>query len=134
MVNYMTEVAKILGIEIGEEFEASNGYIYKLTEHGLICPNFQNNDEEDYAHVLCCLLNGTYFIKRQPWKPKYGEEYWYVNESGSVYKNTFDNCSDYMTNHMNYYKLGNCYKTFAEASSSREKWKNFYRSDNVLEV
>lgn len=35
---------------------------------------------------------------------------------------------------MNYYKLGNCYRTKAEAEFNRDKWMAFYASDEVLEV
>ena len=40
----------------------------------------------------------------------------------------------YMSNHVNRYKLGNCYRTKEEAEANRDKWVKFYKSDEVLEV
>ena len=36
MVNYMSQVAKMLEVELGEEFECNNGYKYVLREDGII--------------------------------------------------------------------------------------------------
>ena len=39
MANYMSQVAKMLEVELGEEFECSNGYKYVLREDGIIESN-----------------------------------------------------------------------------------------------
>ena len=129
MTNYMTEVAKILGVELDEEFEV-RGYTYKLTNNGLVCTMFPQKDEEDYEHMLRVILTGEYPIKRKPWKPKEGESYYIVETNGSIgveewWAETID---------MNYYKIGNCYRTSEEAEANHEKWVAFYASDEVLEV
>lgn len=36
MANYMSQVAKMLEVELGEEFKCSNGYKYVLREDGII--------------------------------------------------------------------------------------------------
>ena len=129
MTNYMAEVAKILEVELDEEFEV-RGYTYKLTNNGLVCTMFPQKDEEDYEHMLRVILTGEYPIKRKPWKPKEGEPYYIVETNGSIgveewWAETID---------MNYYKIGNCYRTSEEAEANHKKWVAFYASDEVLEV
>ena len=36
MANYMSQVAKMLEVELGEEFECNNGHKYVLRENGII--------------------------------------------------------------------------------------------------
>lgn len=75
-------------------------------------------------------LTGFTTVKRKPWKPKDEEEYWLVDQCGNVVSlNWMDNflC---ITN----YKIGNCYRTCEEAEANRDKWIEFYKSDEVLEV
>lgn len=54
---YMKEIAKLLGVEIGEEFKTTNSFdfvTYKITEDGLFdC--FGNKDRE----TLSMILEGT---------------------------------------------------------------------------
>ena len=81
-------------------------------------------------YLLMHLIYGDYTIQSKPWKPKEDEDYWYVDGRG-------DTWSTYWVEHadnMNYYKLGNCYRTEEEAEANREKWVAFYESDEVLEV
>ena len=133
MANYMAEVAKLLGVEIGERFKLSsdfNDYVYDyyLTEHGIVL------DEKGQSCVstdlLCGILYGEYTIKRKPWKPKLNEMFYIVVRDGTVRYMHWDDC----TNHNNYYKLGNFYRTYEEAEANRDKWISFYASDEILEV
>lgn len=127
-MNYMPEVAKVLGVELGEVFEIDGfNEAYFLDNDGLYCFNgsyFKCNEK------LSDLLSGYLTIKRNHWKPKEDEEYWLVNQCGNVISlNWIDNflC---ITN----YKIGNCYRTKEEAKANRDKWVAFYASDEVLEV
>ena len=127
MANYMAEVAKMLGVELGEKFYVGP---YNLTyvllddgvhnvSSGLLCPD-----------SLTDLLSGKWIIKRKPWKPSAGDQYWYVSSNGSVdYYCWTDDILDFLT-----YKLGNCYRTREEAEANCDKWVKFYESDEVLEV
>ena len=141
MANHMSEVAKMLGVELGEEFMCSNGYEYILKDNGIIESRYSNDArfcESIFSATLNDLLNGKLTIKRKPWKPKDDENYWYIDEngeawSGEAWRNRFDDC-EYASDHMNYYKLGNCYRTREEAEANRDKWVAFYASDEVLEV
>ena len=127
MANYMAEIAKMLGVNICEEFEIK-GYPnrYMFINDGMI------NVESGFMcdGTMWKLLTGEATIKRPPWKPKYDEYYYHIGESGYSYEKKW--YSDVMD--MLYYKLGNCYRTKEEAEANRDKWVAFYASDEVLEV
>lgn len=133
MANYMADVAKLLGVEIGEEFKVCrNGEAtVKLTENGLkiltvLGPLIDNANDV----CLSKILTGEYIINRGPWKPKRDEFYWNVRLEDNIYLTKWmDDVIDY-----NNYKLGNCYRTKKEAEENRDKWSRFYASDEVLEV
>lgn len=128
MANHMAEVAKMLGIELGEPFMVGD-YKYHFTEKGL-CYNDVPDSEKSCVWVLYYLLNGTYTIKRKPWKPSKGDKYWHISSNGSAdYYCWTDDTLDFLT-----YKFGNCYRTREEAEANRDKWVAFYASDEVLEV
>ena len=129
MTNYMAEVAKILEVELDEEFEV-RGYTYKLTNNGLVCTMFPQKDEEDYEHMLRVILTGEYPIKRKPWKPRVGEQFYFIDMDG---KSCCLTCG-YNNHSLILYKIGNYYRTREAAEADAEKWVQFYASDEVLEV
>ena len=132
-MNHMTEVAKMLGVEIGQEFKCNNGYKYILTENGIIESFHVGNrlvGVDNFSVILCRLLNGTMTIVPRPFKPNNEEIYWSVDRHGNASLNIWKGSSkDYM-----FYKVGNCYRTEAEAKVDCDKWAAFYASDDVLEV
>ena len=73
--NYMKETAKLLGVEINEEFKIGTFLnSYKLTEQGLF---FKNNKEWEYADAtLSDLLTGKIEILKSQWKPRINEVYY----------------------------------------------------------
>ena len=135
MANYMAEVAKLLGVEIGEDI--------LIKEYpDIVCVFY--NDELYIRHIkdaICTipssemvlhkLLTGKYVIKRKPWKPKDTEAFWHVDACGNMKCWRWENKVD---DYLNLYKLGNCYRTKKEAEANRDKWISFYASDEVLEV
>ena len=135
-MNYMSEVAKMFGVELGEEFElkSPNDSCYTLamfTDDGLKIIETNVSDQCFWKpYALEHLLKGTYTIKRKPWKPKLHEHYYFIDEEGYVYSETWDNQYPDII----FYKLGNCYKTYEEAEANSAKWVAFYKSDEVLEV
>lgn len=136
-MNHMEEVAKMLGVELGERFKCDNGQEYELTPNGIkgifdypIDPRYE--DEKLFNNVLVALLNGEIDIAPKPWRPKDGATFWYVDKHGRVWDDYWD--EDYGVDHLNYYRLGNCYRTKQEAEANRDKWVAFYASDEVLEV
>lgn len=138
MTNYMPEVAKMLGVDLGERFTIKDldGEImgtaiidecgFKLLEHNV---NYTNSWLQ---YTLENLLTGKYTIERKPWKPEDGDSFFFVIETGEVYDSVFS--SKFGSDHLNYYKLGNCYRIKEEAEANRDKWIAFYASDEVLEV
>ena len=135
-MNYMSEVAKMLGVELGEEFEIimPNASCYAnamFTDVGVIITDHNVFDGVTWKpYVLGHLLNGKYTIKRKPWKPSLDEEYYYVDETGYACSDPWvDSALDFV-----FYKIGNCYKTKEDAEKDKDKWIKFYESDKVLEV
>lgn len=112
-MNYMKEVAEMLGVEIGEEFDIilpenipSEYNPFKIGERGLVGKN--GNLANDY---LLTLLNGISEIKKSPWKPKYGEWFWIVKSTGRVI--SIKNLG--AESDAGLIEFGNCFKTQEEA-------------------
>ena len=139
MANYMAEVAKMLGVELGEEFEikyprpvtvkttavfSENGFRIVDTDEYILTPN-------RHESILHSLLKGDLTVKRKPWKPENDDMFFVVAYDGSILTKYWD---DECTTHKTYYKIGNCYRHFNEAKDYREKWMAFYASDEILEV
>ena len=132
MENKMDKVAEILGVEIGEKFKIQypNGEIsdcyYRFTENGIY-----GDDHSVGSRFLLNLVIGKYTILKSPWKPVEGELYFYIDQKGTVYGTSFSETCLY---DFNLYKLGNCYCTKEEAEANRDKWIEFYTSDEVLKI
>ena len=89
-MNHKKEVAKMLGVELGEEFEikgAESDNPFKLCNTGLF-----NREEFRSPGMLNELLNGNYEIVKKPWVPKDGENVWAVHADGSVGDTCFMSC------------------------------------------
>ena len=72
--NYMADVAKMLGVELEEEFKIDSSYtIYKFYKNGLC---FQCGGAWLRAdNILIDLIKGDSKIVKLPWQPKKGEVY-----------------------------------------------------------
>lgn len=116
--NYMPEIARMLGVEIGEEFDI----LYKdgtAMEDGPL--KFTNEtildcDGDDLqCWRLCCLLTGEYTIQKRPWRPKGNEMYWFVESDGDVCCSCFykDNVDD-----LALLNMGNCFPTEEAAEAA----------------
>ena len=87
-MNHMKEVAKMLGVEMGEEFEIEGMYEnpFRLTERGLY---------DCYGHmmplVLHNLITGNYEIVEKPWVPKDGEMAWITGFGDNAMRTVFRN-------------------------------------------
>lgn len=120
--NLIPEIAKMLGVEIGEEFEIKGrkGLTYKFIIDELIVCN-DNNTETAYISAnmtLVSLIRGNSEIIKLPWKPKKGELY---------YSFGFRNCPKWGVSQQNWgnhpcdYALldkGWIYRTRAEAEAA----------------
>lgn len=92
--NYMPEIAQMLGVEIGEEFDVldSEGCVkgigpYMFTNEDII------NGDGGRAHdwLLLYLLYGKNTIRKRPWEPKVGELFWTINGKGDAEQYHFTN-------------------------------------------
>ena len=116
--NYMEEIARMLGVELGEEFDIEGRWNpYKITESGLI-DRFGGNEPD----ILLYLLSGIEEItkKEKPWMPKDGENVFYVNinDNGAIWKDVFTADDLYCVVDL---ALGWVFKTHEEAEAHKEE-------------
>lgn len=122
MANYMKEIAKMLGVKLGERFKI-NGEKYYITKEGLF------DDDDDLCTIIFMhLLTGKYTIEKLPWKPQKGDTYWFIGADAGVTSNNWnDDYIDY-----SFYCAGNCFKTkesaLEHAPEIIEKMKSFYEN------
>ena len=112
--NYMADVAKMLGVELEEEFTVPNkvATLKISAKDGLMC-KFKDNKNWEYCTLyLQELLMGDMEIVKLPWKPKKDENYYYpdVNEKSVGIFDWQDDNFDYAM-----LALGMCYRTREEA-------------------
>ena len=118
MTSHMAEVAKLLGVELGESFrlEKYNCY-FRFTENGLErSPDGINNWSIAHNLTLIAVLNGTATIKR---KPKYNEKYYIPSISNAFGYNSFYWRGD--DSDEKYYNFGIICKSKEEAIALRQK-------------
>lgn len=77
--NCMAAVAKLLGVELGEEFIIENKdrketVVLAADGFHVIQPN--NVVGPDHGKLLSKVLQGLYEVKQKPWEPKYKEYYY----------------------------------------------------------
>ena len=88
--NCMAAVAKMLGVEIGEEFIIENADRKEnvvLAADGLHVIQPNNVVGPDHGKLLSKVLQGLYELKKRPWEPKYKEPYYRPN---TIYKEVSD--------------------------------------------
>ena len=62
-MNYMKQVAQMLGVELEEEFSISNtGLIYKFVDNGLLQKHIPIMTWHYDNNTLRCLLSGEYAV------------------------------------------------------------------------
>lgn len=79
MANLIPEIAKMLGLKLGEEFkiDTSGDDIFKITESGVWMRKSIDKEEwleKPFEFVMLC--NGDAEIIRLPWEPKEGESFY----------------------------------------------------------
>lgn len=134
MTSHMEEVAKILGVEFGENFEIVNSFNGEwianacIGRYCLYYSDYNASYKESSGCTLERLLTGAYTINQklqEPWEPRLGEIYWHVSMSGTINYYVWGGSRLDVYN----YKLGNCYQTEREAKDNRDKWVAFYASE-----
>lgn len=88
--NYMADVARMLGVELGEEFKIDgSNLIYKFFENGLYFRSIEG--WLPAKHQFLDLIKGECNIVKLPWQPKDNETYYrpwrYFTGATSIYWN-----------------------------------------------
>lgn len=116
--NYMPEVAKMLGVEIGEEFDILVNETEMLV-HGPY--KIMDNAIVDYVgsktkNLLYGLLTGEYTIQKRPWRPKEGGWFYHIyGNCGGVTAKFFNFNNVYDLALLN---MGNCFPTKEAAEAA----------------
>lgn len=115
--NCMAAIAKMLGVELGEEFIIENKdrketVVLAMDGFHVIQPN--NVLSPDHGKLLSKVLQGLYEIKKKPWEPKEDEPFYRPNIICKVVSNDlWSRCT------LNYSLklLGMVYRTREEAEA-----------------
>lgn len=128
-MNLIPEIAKMLGVELEEEFEVCNSMDtciryterYKFIDNGLICADASDKNVWGYASckTLRDIVNGSLTVIKLPFKPKNGDKYFRIfinsNNDLKVFSDTWMGwTTDYMCK-----SCGNCFRTEAEAEKHK---------------
>lgn len=137
-MNYMKQIAQMLGVEFDEEFyleditdgcyltDGNAKLVFKLSDTGLLRKD--KHIVSGWTDSTCYLkgvFTGRYTIVKKPRKPTKGERYWYVLSDRDVDDTTFD---PYCCYDLALYTLGNCFRTKEEITSDvlEETWQKCY--------
>ena len=115
--NCMAAVAKLLGVELGEEFIIENKdrketAVLAMDGFHVIQPN--NVVGPDHGKLLSKVLQGFYTVRKIPWEPQEGDMYYILNTRALFIESfMWDNGTfDYLAKNM-----GIIYRTKAEAEA-----------------
>ena len=90
--NFMPEIAKMLGVELGEEFIIENKdrkETVVLAADGLHVIQPNNILGPDHGKLLSKVLQGLYEVKKLPWEPKKDERYYIPSVSSQCVQKYF---------------------------------------------
>lgn len=120
MANKMAEVAKLLGVELNEEFygvcTGTKKRKYKITKIGLI--TFSDSGDEIISNALVDILCGEMKMEKLPYKPQKGEKYWTYNIDGFC---VVEVCWSGWAQEFALLKCGAIFRTKAEAIAARPR-------------
>lgn len=128
-MNYMEQVAKMLGVELEEPFKiiysnnAESIEYYRFTKNGFEFYYDEDNEWLPGAQGFIRLILGQYKIKKKPFLSKDGERFYFID----VNKNVQSRINDQKEFDIMSYILGNCFKTEEEAEDNKEEtWERCY--------
>lgn len=139
-MNYMKQIAQMLGVELEEEFyleDVTDGgcyitydndkIVFKLSNLGILRKDKHTvSGWIDVTHnYLPELFTGRYTIVKKPWKPEDKEIMYYIGLNRSI-NQTWFNAKGGFT--LLTYSLGNCFRTKEEITPEvlEETWKRCY--------
>ena len=119
----MTDIAKILGVELGEEFKIDGRETkYKFTENGLYF--YAPDGWWQCSNVLLPkILKGELEIIKLPWQPKKGDEYYYP---ACNFKDVFSTNWTYSVVDFAYKEAGLIFKTKEECEEILSELRKKY--------
>lgn len=115
--NYMPEVARMLGVEIGEEFDIFDNdgekivySPYKITDNAIV-----DCEGDPIPGLFYDLLTSKYTLQKYPWRPKDGEKYWLItNEEELTWRYFYESCIVELA----LLNMGNCFPTKEAAEAA----------------
>lgn len=117
-MNYMPEVAKILGVKVGEEFNILNNETemlvhgpYKFTDNALV--DYVGRKTKD---LLYGLLTREYTLQKRPWRPKDGGWFYHIYGNGGGVTAKFFNFNNVYD--LALLNMGNCFPTKEAAEAA----------------
>lgn len=119
--NHMDLVAKVLGVEMGEEFVIENAdrrETVVIAADGLHVVQPNNVLGPEHGKLLSKVLQGLYEVKKKPWEPRSSEKYWCLwvdrwNHSYSIHSYTWNgDIDDFLR-----LRAGIIYRTLKEAKA-----------------
>ena len=134
-MNKMKEVAKVLGYEVGEEFNL----IFNTGKYSVRNPfKFSETDLLDkfggvFADYIGWLITGEYKIEKIPFVPKIGEDYWsYYNDDDSPFRG-LGICKTWNGSHLDKMRklLGIVFRTEQEAKDYLPTWQKRLKGEEV---
>ena len=122
--NCMAAVAKLLGVEIGEEFIIENAdrkenVVLAMDGFHVIQPNDVLGP--DHGKLLSKVLQGLYEVVKLPWEPKVGDKYYAINIADATTPYiAWHAWNGYVRDYVSL-QLGIIYKTKEEAQAHMEE-------------
>lgn len=115
-MNYIGKITETLGIKIGESFDVKYA-------DGKIIKNCSIDEQGIHTKELCLgsvyrdILIGKCEIIRKPFRPRIGEEYWFISSEDEVISDIYEeHLFDIMAR-----CIGNCFRTEAEAEAHKDE-------------
>lgn len=130
-MNHMRAIAKMLGVEIDEEFciaKYPEYMTYRLTEvAGLQSKKYNGawnskGNEGEFRDIL----TGYAAIIKKPWKPRNDETYFYISSGDKICTAVF---ADWCFSDLEHVKIGNFFKTREEAYNNLKKYEEWILSE-----
>lgn len=122
--NYMPEIAKMLGVEVGEIFKMTDyNSLYRFTERGL---EFKGTAGWCLSERIECLLTGRNELVRVPWQPKGGDEYYYP---ACNFKDVFSTNWAYSVVDFAFKEAGMIFRTAEECEAALPELRKKYLSE-----
>lgn len=122
--NIIPEIAKLLDLEVGEEFKVKSDYnfntrTYKITAQGLKVKLVNHPEAKEFnaLGMFNSLLVGDAEVVKLPWKPAYRQKYWTFGLKDGIWVVVPREWEDYPAEYL-LFKAGWIYRTEKEACAA----------------